>query len=138
MKTSFDCRRLHHICHAECCGPCPIPASTWRTHKHLAHGTILHALDDGQGFVHAMTTEGNCPFKQPDFSCAIYPTLGEPDIRNHICAKFGDETHPCKTCRYQDHTGRVRSRGERKQVTREILRATGIIIDNLKGDRSSR
>lgn len=132
----MNCVALLNKCHAECCGPCPIPIATWRSRQADVQGEIEYAEDDGSGFVHALTTDGNCPFKSPKtYRCVLYPAQGQPDPRNPVCAKFGDESHPCMTCRWQDKDGRVRSRGERKQVSREIMRATDLIIARIHNEK---
>ena len=129
----FDCRQMLDRCNGECCGPCPIPVATWQRRRGEAQGAIKHELDDGEGFVHVVTEEGNCAFKSPNGRCVIYPQAGEPDERADVCRRFGDESHPMLTCRWMDKTGRVRSRPERRERSREIDRVMRRILKRING-----
>lgn len=134
----MNCSNLWPQCHAECCGPCPIPVATWKRHQADIQGTVETAMDDGEGFIHAVTTDGRCVFLQANYRCAIYPAEGEPDERAEVCGKLGDESHLLMTCRWQDKNGRVRSRGERRQLGREIEREMKRVLGDMRRSHQCR
>lgn len=118
---AFDCRKLLPRCHAECCGPCPIPKATWEKYRDRTRGKIAIEVEDKDGFVHVVTTANRCPFVGEDYHCLIYPQPGEPDERAPICALFGcTDADITLICRWQDKDGRVRRRPEKKEVSRLI------------------
>lgn len=98
-------------------------------------GQILQAVLDDDGYVYAVTVDGNCPYKCPDGRCAIYPAEGETDLRSEICRRFGDESDTLLTCRWMDRHGRIRSRAERRQVSMQIARAQQAVLTNAKAGR---
>jgi len=131
-KSAFDCGQCISRCKGECCGPCPIPKDTWARHQGDVQGEVKDVIDDGAGFVHVVTTTGNCAFKSPEGRCVIYPQDGAPDERADVCRRFGDESHPMLTCRWQDKHGRVRPRDERRRLGRKLVKIQNRTLARLR------
>ncbi len=107
----FNCQKCHHKCKAECCNICPIPKHTLDKNKWLIQRDIITELSFeysghvpiGEGeHVVPITEDGKCCFLRKDLQCAIY------EERPFLCRKFGDESHPRMTCRFQDKDGKER------------------------------
>ena len=122
MKIMMDCKKCHLKCKAICCGITPIPKDIWEKNqdKVITMPDELLEMDgpdvDGleKDFIIPKTSSGKCTFLNEDYSCNIYAD------RPPICRKFGDESHIYLTCLYQSKEGRIRSRQEKREITRKF------------------
>ena len=106
----MDCSKCLDKCKAECCSVVPFEKDRFYRNKRVREILELTEFD---GIVIPTTKDGKCPFLGHDLQCTIY------DDRPDVCRKFGDESHILMTCAYQDKDGRVRSRQERRQISRQ-------------------
>jgi Fe-S-cluster containining protein len=81
-------------CHAECCGPVPIPENLYLNRKHLLQRKVKEFQGVFAGTVIAVDKNMTCGFLTKDFKCAIY------NERPEVCQKFGSvgETHLMLIC----------------------------------------
>lgn len=108
---SFDCKKMHPKCKAQCCGVVPMPKELYEKHKDKIN-RVPNEILNHEGNVIPITADAYCPFLSDDLQCNIY------DDRPEICRKFGDETHPMLFCPHLDKNGNERSRQSRRQVER--------------------
>jgi Fe-S-cluster containining protein len=107
----MNCDQCLKECKAACCGCFPIPKELYEKNKDKIVSPIkeLPIGDD----IMLITEYLSCAFLTKDFKCNIY------NERPEICRKFGDETHLCLICSYQDKDGNIRSRQMRRKILRE-------------------
>lgn len=82
-------------CHAECCGPVPIPKRLFEEKRHLLQREVeVLEAEDLPGVVMPFDKNLTCGFLTKDFRCAIY------NDRPEVCKKFGSiaETHEMLIC----------------------------------------
>ena len=130
----MDCSKSHSKCKASCCGCFPMPKEIFERNKDkivthpietkemngpdLAEDLSLEVLGKDIATILPITPNLKCVFLKEDYSCNIY------EDRPRLCRKFGDETHPCMTCVYQDKNGRCRSRQETRYLNRKMDKYT--------------
>lgn len=121
VSSEFKCLPVHPKCKAMCCKLAPIEKEIYERNRDRLVREVLEENEwDGydplekkvKSLVLPFTKDMYCPFLNQDLSCNIY------EDRPHVCRTYGDESHHCMQCPYQDKNGRLRSR----QETRKILR----------------
>jgi len=105
----LNCQKFLSKCKACCCGPVPFPKGTDLS---KAVRPIKEQIEMADGMMIFITDNLYCPFLSETLECVIY------DSRPEVCRLYGNETHPCLVCVYQNKDGNKRSRPE----TREILK----------------
>lgn len=109
---TFDCKKMHPKCKAQCCGVVPIPKEIYDRNKDKIQRKANETLDAGDCLI-PITADAYCVFLDGDFNCAIY------EDRPDVCRKFGDESHPMLFCPYINKEGKERCRQSRRQVERQ-------------------
>ena len=135
---SFDCTQCLNKCHADCCrGPVPLRAE-W-VERHAPVREVLERKDMGEGWVVMLavddatlnaedkTVMGVCAYLGHDNRCSVYHD------RPEVCREFGSESNPWMVCSYQDKTGRVRSRQERRHIERVMFAERDRLLEKLQG-----
>lgn len=121
----------HNKCKAACCGVCPIPKDIYERNRDKLVQIPLEEKElegydptasEKRPFILPMTEDTYCPFLNKDKTCNIY------DDRPDVCRRFGDDSHPCLCCPYQDKDGRLRSR----QEARKICRGAAKVLERVK------
>ena len=115
----MQCQKCISKCHAGCCGVVPFDRKFVAENKPVRK--VLKVLDVGE-FVVLETENMSCPYLNLDYSCSVYSK--RPDV----CRLYGNENNINLTCQWRDKNGRIRSRQERRQIERKIIK----FIDNYK------
>lgn len=110
---TFDCKKMHPKCKAQCCGVVPIPEKIYNNNKHKIVTQPIEMLSLNETFI-PITKDSNCVFLNGDLSCNIY------EDRPEICRKFGDESHPMLCCPYLHSSGKERTEKERRKIEKNI------------------
>src|ERR1700761_4646488 len=113
VKNCPNCPAFHSVCKSSCCGPVPIPTSTYLKNKHLIQKTVVEVQDLGDHTL-PITDTLSCCFLTGDLSCMIY------NDRPDVCKKFGDETDLLMTCVYQTKDGNERNSMHKKRLLKEM------------------
>lgn len=123
--TTFDCKKMHPKCQAQCCMVAPIEQEifTRNLHKVVRQPISQHVFDavdpidkKKRLLVLPFTADGYCPFLNKDLTCNIY------EDRPDVCRKYGSEQHPMLRCPYLDKNGRERSRQEIRKIERHYAK----------------
>lgn len=131
----FDCLPILSTCKALCCRVVPLEKEIWERNqnkikievKEIHEGTAI-VEGEKMDIVLPLTESGQCPFLNDKNQCGIY------EDRPSVCRKYGNETHKCLRCPFQDKNGRLRSRQERRKIFREAKKEADHIIKT-KGHR---
>ena len=110
--TCFDCKKLHPICKANCCGIVPFPKSIYYANQDKMNRQPIDTMIVESDII-PITNDGHCVFLNEDLSCNIY------DQRPDVCRKYGDESHPMLCCPVLDKHGRERSRQGKRMIERQ-------------------
>lgn len=114
---TFDCKKCHARCEAKCCKSFPMPRDVYERNRHRMVRNVTAEAKWGDKLITPTTTSGYCPFLTPDLRCNIY------NDRPPICRDYGSEEKPHLRCPWQASDGRIRPRGEMRQIKHEHLKA---------------
>lgn len=132
---NFDCLPILPKCEALCCNVVPIEKEIWNLHKTEIVSPVI-GIHEGTAIVEGkkieivlpLTSSGKCPFLTSENQCGIY------DDRPSVCRKYGDESHKCLRCPFQDKNGRLRTRQEKRKIFRDAKKESGKLIKRLEKD----
>jgi Fe-S-cluster containining protein len=103
LTDTFDCKKCHHKCNAECCSSVPLPIKLIKRNAELMQRKVVKWVHIDNECVVPETECGKCPFLKDNYECAIYKW------RPTICRLYGTEVDHNMTCHYQDKYGNVRN-----------------------------
>ncbi|HNX02170.1 MAG TPA: YkgJ family cysteine cluster protein [Candidatus Cloacimonas sp.] len=110
----FNCKKLK--C-ADCCGPIPFEKVFYQSVLKFKQRPIVSEREVssfGEDFIIPVTEDISCCFLTLENSCAIY------EQRPQICRDFGNGTHEHLTCPKIEPNGKIRSKKNRKLLTKRI------------------
>lgn len=119
----MDCSQCLLKCKAQCCGPVPIPKKVYYA---MPKARVPVSEQEFYDFVIGTDKDNYCVFLSEDYRCTIY------NQRPEVCKKFGDESQIEMTCRFQAKDGRIRARGELREIGRQQDKHVTKLLTRLK------
>lgn len=106
----LPCEKVLNKCKAGCCGPVPMPKKLFKANRgkmqrkiHIVKEVYAQVGSSLEAMVIPLAVDGNCPFLNKAFKCAIYK------VRPEVCRMFGDEKEDHRlACPYIDSEGNIR------------------------------